>query len=85
MCFGVPGTVMRMYEDKGAKFADISHLGQMRRACMDTIPDLELGDLVLVHAGYVASRLTPEQASQTIESMIEAGLIELDSEGMLIA
>lgn len=85
MCLGVPGTIMNTYDDGGAQFADVNHLGQVRRACIDTFPNVAIGDLVLVHAGYVAAKLTSEQAEQTIDAMLDAGLIELDSEGRLIA
>jgi len=40
--------------------------GVTRQARLDLLPEAELGDFVLVHAGLAISRVDPEDAAETL-------------------
>ena len=39
---------------------------------VDFLPDLEVGDYVMVHAGFAIQKLTPQQAQENLASIEEA-------------
>lgn len=69
MCLSLPGTVVTV---RGPA-ALVETAGASRWCNALLQPELEAGDLVLVHAGLVVEVLSPEQARE-----IEEALTELD-------
>lgn len=76
MCLGVPGRIERTWVDNGALMAEADFVGERRKVCLDYLPDLTIGDYVIVHAGYALTRLTEESASETVRMMVDLGLLE---------
>lgn len=60
MCLEFPGRVVS--RDGDAAVVDTE--GRLRRASALLIPDIEVGDWVLVTAGTVVSRLDPAEAAR---------------------
>ncbi|MBK6885321.1 MAG: HypC/HybG/HupF family hydrogenase formation chaperone [Tetrasphaera sp.] len=76
MCLGVPGRITRTWsEDDGRLLADADFAGETRTIRLNYLPDLTVGDFTIVHAGYALTRLTPEDAAETIRTMREVGLL----------
>lgn len=76
MCLGVPGRITRKWlADDGQVLADADFAGEHRTIRLNYLPDLDVGDHTIVHAGYALTRLTPEDAAQTIRTMREVGLL----------
>jgi hydrogenase expression/formation protein HypC len=64
MCLAIP---MEVVEIKG-NMATVQVGDVQRRACLDlvdTFPDL--GDYLIIHAGYAIHRIDPEEARKTLE------------------
>ncbi|QWT23114.1 HypC/HybG/HupF family hydrogenase formation chaperone [Subtercola sp. PAMC28395] len=79
MCLAIPGQIIRTWNDGGAIFAEADFNGETRKVCLNFLPDLDVGDYVIVHAGYALSRVGIEQVAQVMESMRDAGLLEVQS------
>jgi hydrogenase expression/formation protein HypC len=50
--------------------------GITREACLEYLPDVKLGDYVLVHVGFAISKVDEEEAARTyqfLESMDQLG------------
>jgi len=62
MCLAIP---MRIIEINGT-VATTEVDGVTRQARLDLLPEAELGDFVLVHAGLAISRVDPEDAAETL-------------------
>jgi hydrogenase expression/formation protein HypC len=56
--------------------ADVDFEGEHRRVCLDYLPDLQVGDFVIVHAGYALTRVSAEEAANTVGLMREFGLLD---------
>ncbi len=69
MCIAAPAQVVEL--DKDAKLANVEFGGVIQRAKTDLMPDIELGDYVLVHAGYAIEKLTEEAAKESLEAWDE--------------
>jgi hydrogenase expression/formation protein HypC len=62
MCLSVPGKVTALYEDT----ADVEISGVVYRAGTHLVDQIEVGDYVLVHSGYILEKLHPEEAEKTL-------------------
>jgi hydrogenase expression/formation protein HypC len=64
MCLAVP---MEVVEISG-NMATVQVGDVQRRACLDLVDTFpELGDYLIVHAGYAIHRIDPEEAKKTLE------------------
>ena len=78
MCLAVPHRIEELCGDGSA----IATAGPIRRSIrVDALPGAQVGDLVLVHAGFAIERLNEEQAQQNLEAAkeVEDALRELYS------
>lgn len=68
MCLAVPAEVISI--DDGVARVSIS--GNVRECLVDLVPGVEVGDYVLMHAGYAVQIIEPEDAEETINLLREA-------------
>lgn len=62
MCLAIP---MRLVEIDGtAAVAEVD--GVTRQVRLDLLPEVVLGDYVLIHAGLAIARVDPEHAQETL-------------------
>jgi hydrogenase expression/formation protein HypC len=73
MCLAIPGKVIEVYEDHGLRMGRVDFGGTVRRACLEHVPEAELGDYVLVHVGFALSRVDPDEARRTYDLLEELG------------
>jgi len=71
MCLAVPGKVIELYNVGGLKMAKMDFGGVTREACLEYLPDVEIGQYVIIHVGFAISLLDEEEAQQTLELLIE--------------
>lgn len=76
MCLGVPGRILERWEDDGALLARGDFAGEQRTIRLNYLPDLAVGDWVITHAGFALTRLSPEDAAETLRTMRAVGLLE---------
>ena len=80
MCLAVPGAITRMIDETTA---EVDMLGARREISLRLVPDAQVGDYVLVHAGFGIQIIGPEEARETIELIRE--MDELVSEELPIS
>jgi hydrogenase expression/formation protein HypC len=67
MCLAIP---MRLIEiDGAAGVAEVD--GVTRQVRLDLLPDVVLGDYILIHAGLAIARVDPEYAQETLSLLRE--------------
>ncbi|MFT8313036.1 MAG: HypC/HybG/HupF family hydrogenase formation chaperone [Clostridium sp.] len=67
MCLAVPGKVLKIDNYKG-----VVEIGNMQREVfMHLIPDIKVGQYVLVHAGCAIETIDEEEAAKTLEIIKE--------------
>lgn len=76
MCLGVPGKLTEIYEAGGLRMAKVDFGGVCREACLEYVPEAEVGDYVVVHVGFAISLLSEEEAAATLEVLKEISDIE---------
>lgn len=69
MCLAIPGKVLEMYEEAGLNMGKIDYNGTLNTCCLAYVPDVKLGDYVLVHAGFALQTINEEEAQDTFDAL----------------
>ena len=76
MCLAVPGKIVDTEEIDGVRMGRVEFGGIARQACLDFVPEAQVGDYVVVHVGFAISRLDAEEARRTYQALAELGVLE---------
>lgn len=71
MCLGVPGKIIEIYDAGGLRMGRIDFGGVQREACLEYVPEAEIGDYTVIHVGFAISRLSEEEAMASLEILGE--------------
>ena len=66
----------RLFEDFDLVRPLRDFAGEVRVIQLSYLPDLQIGDYTIVHAGFALTRLSEEEAEKTIRLMRETGVLE---------
>ena len=83
MCLGVPGKIIEIYEKEGLRMAKVDFSGVTREACIEHVPEAEIGRDPIIHVGFAISLLSEEEAQESIDllrEILEAGELEGDDQ-----
>ncbi|MBR5504675.1 MAG: HypC/HybG/HupF family hydrogenase formation chaperone [Methanobrevibacter sp.] len=69
MCIAAPAKIVEIDTESNICAADFG--GVRQNAKLDLLPDAEIGDYVLIHAGYAIEKLSEEAAKESLESWNE--------------
>ena len=80
MCLAIPGKVVATSEQSGMRMGKVQFGGITREACLEYVPETQVGDYVLVHVGFAISRIDEAEAERTYEALRQLDqLTELES------
>lgn len=80
MCLAIPGKVVEIFTQEGMHMARVQFGGVTREACLNYVPETQVGEYVLVHVGFAISRVDEEEAQRTYAALAELDqLSELDA------
>ena len=74
MCLAVPGRIVELDGDVGVADA----MGNRFEVRTTLVPEIVLGDIVLVHAGFAIAKVDEEEAKKTWELFAEIDEMELE-------
>jgi len=67
MCLAVPGKVIDIDREAEPPMAKAEFGGVRQRVCVAWVPEVKVGDYVLVHVGFAISVMDEEAAKRTLE------------------
>jgi len=76
MCLAIPGKVLEKQDRDGLLIGRVDFGGITREVQLDFVPDVEVGEYVIVHVGFALSKLDAEEAAKTLEILKEMGALE---------
>jgi hydrogenase expression/formation protein HypC len=81
MCVGVPGKVLSIEPNPlGMTMGKVSFGGIVKEVCLAYEPGVQVGDYVLVHAGFAMSRIDEQEAMEVFEMLRQIdALAELEA------
>lgn len=80
MCLGVPGKVIAIEPNSlGMTMGKVSFAGVVKSVCLAYVPEVAIGDYVVVHVGFAISKVDEQEAAQVFAYLREMDdLSELD-------
>lgn len=66
MCLAIPGKVIEIMDENGLKMGNIDYSGTTQKACLAYLPDIQIGQYVIVHAGFALNAIDEEEAKKTL-------------------
>lgn len=81
MCVGVPGQVMSIEPNPlGMTMGKVNFGGIVKEVCLAYEPDVQVGDYVLVHAGFAMSKIDEQEALEVFDLLSQMDeLAELET------
>ena len=76
MCLAVPGRVLSVELQDGTTMAQVDFGGLTKEVCLSYIPDVEVGEYVIVHVGFAIQRLDEKSALETLADFEKLGILE---------
>jgi len=76
MCLAIP---MKLIEAEGP-FGKVEVEGVKRKVSLQLLPDVEVGEYVLVHAGFAIEKINEEEAKRTLQLLDELALTQEQGE-----
>ena len=76
MCLAVPGRVDSIVEEDGIRLGQVNFGGIAKKVCLDYVPDVTVGEYVVVHVGFAISKLDRESAEKTLDLFREMGALQ---------
>ena len=67
MCLAIPAEVIEIQDEMATiRVGDV-----LRKACLTLLPDIHIGDYVIVHAGFALHRVDPQEAQESLRLLRE--------------
>ena len=78
MCLGIPGRIVKIWDDHGTRMADVDFGGATKDVCLEYLPDAEIGEYTIVHAGFALAKLDEQSALESLRLFQELGMLEAE-------
>lgn len=75
MCLGIPGKIIEIYETNNVRMGRVDFGGVIKEACLDFLPDIQVGDYTIVHVGFGISQLDEDEALKTLEMLRDLDML----------
>jgi hydrogenase expression/formation protein HypC len=77
MCLGVPGRVESIEENElGMTMGKVNFGGIAKDICLAYVPEVQIGEYVVVHVGFALSKISEEEAREVFELLKEMGELQ---------
>lgn len=76
MCLAVPGQIIEIRDDRGTRMATVNFDGIQKEICLAYLPDLAIGEYVIVHVGFAISRIDEKSAKETLAMFRDLGVLD---------
>ena len=83
MCLAIPGKVLDIDRAAQPVMGTVSFGGIQKQVCLEWIPEVTVGEYVIVHVGFAISKMDEKEAMETLDILrqMSEGLSELDGDG----
>ncbi|HUI08902.1 MAG TPA: HypC/HybG/HupF family hydrogenase formation chaperone [Bacteroidota bacterium] len=73
MCLAIPGKVLEIDRSVSPVMGNVSFAGVQKNVCLEWLPDVRVGQYVIVHVGFALSTVDEEEALETLKMLREMG------------
>jgi len=72
MCLAIPGKVISIYQKNNLTMGKVSFGDLIKEVCLSMVPEVKVGNYVVVHVGFALNILDEKAAKQSIEILKQA-------------
>lgn len=73
MCLAIPGKVQKIIEEKSSpRMVEVNFDGVVKQVCIDFIPDIKVGEYVMVHVGFALNKVDEKEALNQLKAISTA-------------
>ena len=76
MCLAIPGKIIETYSVGDLKMAKVDYGGVVKEACLAYVPEADIGQYIIVHAGFALNLLDEGEAQETLALFREMGMLD---------
>ena len=76
MCLGIPGKVVATYREHDVLMGKVDFGGVFKRVCLEHVPQVRIGQYVLVHVGFALNTIDEDEARRVFAFL--EGMNQLD-------
>jgi hydrogenase expression/formation protein HypC len=78
MCLGVPGKITYIAEQSplGLTMGKVAFGGITKEVCLAYVPEAQVGDYVIVHAGFALNTIDEAEAAEVFKLLREMGQLD---------
>ena len=76
MCLAIPGKVVSISTENALRIGRVQFGGVTQPVSLDFVPDVALGDYVLVHVGFAIAKVNEQEAEETYRALELMGKLE---------
>jgi hydrogenase expression/formation protein HypC len=69
MCLAIPGEVLELDPSTDVRMGLVAFGGIRRKVCLEHVPEVRVGQYVLVHVGYALAVLDEDEAKRMIAEL----------------
>jgi hydrogenase assembly chaperone HypC/HupF len=73
MCLAIPGKVMEIDQSGELRMGTVNFGGIQKQVCLEWLPDVNVGEYVIVHVGFAISKMDEKEALETLEMLRQMG------------
>jgi hydrogenase expression/formation protein HypC len=73
MCLAIPGRVIEISREDDLLIGKVAFGGISKRVCLEHVPDVKVGEYVLVHVGFALARLDEAAAERELAFFASLG------------
>jgi hydrogenase expression/formation protein HypC len=88
MCLGIPGKIVEVAqadESQLMRMGKVDFGGITREVCLAYVPEAQVGDYVIVHTGFAISQLDEQEAKETLDLLVESGILSAELGAQIVA
>jgi len=76
MCLGIPGRVVKIFREHDVLMGKVDFSGVSKQVCLEHVPQVQIGQYVLVHVGFALSSIDEAEAVRVFDFL--KGMDQLD-------
>jgi hydrogenase expression/formation protein HypC len=73
VCLGIPGQVTDLKDRDGLLMGTVDFGGVRKEVCLAYVPDVEIGEYVIVHVGFAIATVDRQEAERTLDVLRAMG------------
>jgi hydrogenase expression/formation protein HypC len=76
MCLAIPGKVIEIGASVSPLMGKVSFGGVKKDVCLELVPEVKIGNYVIVHVGFAISMMDEEEAQETLKLIDQMNELE---------